>query len=117
MASWQTTGLPHLPHINGGSAMPGSGQVQITMMQQQQKASGIGNPYAYPNASAGGASTTVPRSGHGIHGMAIASMLLGFLALIMPLFICTLGSNISYGYGYDAIDYRVLYVVLSLLLF
>ena len=47
--------------------------------------------------------------------MAITSMLIGFLAIIMPLFICTLGSNITYGYG--DIDYRVLYFVLSLLLF
>ena len=112
MTSWQTTSLPHQPQMNGGGATSASGQSQIAMMQQQQKASGIGNPYAYANASAGGASTAVPRGGH---GMAIASMLLGFLAIIMPLFICTLGSNITYGYG--DIDYRVLSSVLSLLLF
>lgn len=114
MVSWQTTSLPHQLQMNGGGAMPASGQAQIAMMQQQQKASGIGNPYAYANASAGGASTAAPRGGQ---GMAIASMLLGFLAIIMPLFICTLGSNIAYGYGYGAIDFRVLYLVLSLLLF
>ncbi len=110
LASWQT---PSLPHMNGGTASSASSQAQIAMMQQQQqKASGIGNPYAYANASAGGASTAVPR---GSNSMAIASMLLGFLAIIMPLFICTLGSNIAYGYG--DIDYRVLYFVLNLLLF
>jgi Protein kinase domain len=113
VASWQTT---NLPFMNGGSATPASGQTQIVMMQQQQqqKASGIHNPYAYTNASAGGATTAVPRRSQ---GMAIASMLLGFLTIIMPIFICTLGSNIPYGYGYGEIDYRMLYLVLSLLLF
>ncbi len=111
--SWQTSGPLRIP---GDAALSARSQTQVAMMQpqqlwhpQQQQSSSTGSPYYNPPA--GNSSSAAPQQGN---GAATASMLLGFLTFLMPLFACPLGSSIATPYGFS--DYGMMSVIISLLL-
>ncbi len=107
--SWQTSGLPRIP---GDAALSASSQAQTSKMQpqqlwhpqQQQQSPATGSFYYNPSGAA-------PQKGN---WMATASMLLGFLTFLMPLFACPLGSSIATPYGIT--DYGMISLIISLLL-
>ncbi|MHB8600134.1 MAG: serine/threonine protein kinase [Ktedonobacteraceae bacterium] len=113
-ASWQTTGQPRMQGIAATSA---GSKAQVAMVQQQhlwhpqqqQQSSATGSPYYKPPA--GNTSGAAPQQGN---GMATASMLLGFLTFLMPLFACPLGSSIATPYGFSG--YGMMSIIISLLL-
>ena len=114
--SWQTSGLPRVP---GDAALSSGTQAQMAKMypqqvwhplrQRQSSGSATGSSY-YTSPSARTSSASPPRR----NALAVASMLFGILTLVMPLFVCTIGSSLTVPYA--IVNFQLVFFVVGLLL-